>query len=461
MKFSSKIISASSQSRSYRISIPVEISTNLGLKNDDVVLVKLDKEIFPSQIYSKNGYSILKIPADICKKYKLELGTKITVEIIMVNSILSKAVKSKNIIDRVRTFPKTTVKNRELAIIPYKEELILWPLARNARFIKVPRFFKNVYLIDVYGRKVTSFEMLFEIIGLYLGEGNKTNKFGITNSQPKILEHFIDFLEKFYNVKRELWECILIYRDREFNLKTEEKLKEFWKSRLKLRKFIKTDFDKVKERMSPYGTLHIRLTYDVGLVIFQEWLNLIDKTFENTKYIWALLRGIFAGEGWPELSRNNSLWSVSISSQDPRLQNLYKRLLEKVGVNIEFNGKYTRISGWKFFYVLAKNKAFFLNPSTNFLFLKGFLSHKKTQNILKYLSIFKQKGLQAKEVVRILKLKPKSRPKSRKILNNLVVEGFLKREGVGLSNDPFIYMLTKKGREFLNFIKEVKKDIRV
>lgn len=465
MEFEAKIISSSSHSRSFRISVPIKLARELKLVDDAILVIKLKGVMFPTQIYSNKGYYIFRIPSKLCKKYKLGIGDIVNLEIIDIYSYEKKNPEIKMVrndgklfIDRFHVMPRITNRGRNMAVMPLENKLILWPLSRNSDYIMTDRFLElNKIIKDGYNRKISLIEWLFEVIGLYIGEGDKGDKLGFTNSQPEIINHFINFLEDNYNIKRSIWCCNVIYRGKNFNSNIEDNVKKYWKRKAKVNNFKTTNYLRVKTRALKYGSLHIRLNSNVSRTFYDEWKKYIELAFGNKKLAIATLRGILAAEGWPELSKMGSLNSIEIASINPEVQRIYRKLLKCIDIDIKFKIKYGKVFGWSNFYFLITNSIFLLHPHRNRILVRGFLKHRKTKTLVKYLGPFSaKKSLRSKDVVRMLKLKKTSIGKSRIILNRLRDKEYLERGGSGRPYDPFRYRITKSGKDFLYLIKNLQ-----
>lgn len=87
--------------------------------------------------------------------------------------------------------------------------------------------------------------------------------------------------------------------------------------------------------------------------------------------------------------------------------------------------------------------------------LEGFLNHSDTKTAYKYLMIiYKKSNFTVKELVCEMNYYPDS------ILDAIRKKQyckFIELKGKGINKDPYIISINKKGKEFLNIIKDLKK----
>jgi hypothetical protein len=206
--------------RSRMISIPIKIVKKFKIRANGTVIVKIKKDLFPTHIYNNKGYPIINIPLKICKKYGINLDDEVELQLLKQKREKRKGNKVKivkinggNYIDRYYLLPTVIKRNYKVNIhTPSSKTLLIWLSSRKLTdWIVVPRYLpfdERKTVKDIFGRKISVPEYTFEVLGLYLGEGGKSGKVDFTNSEPAIINFFLEYFEKINNISRKKLVCL-------------------------------------------------------------------------------------------------------------------------------------------------------------------------------------------------------------------------------------------------------------
>lgn len=182
---------------------------------------------------------------------------------------LRKAGYSYNMIGKKLNIAKSTLSNwlTNIPFIPNTEVLQRVGRARlksalHKQRIKFENIAKMKYEAAREVREISSRDLFMLGIGLYLGEGSKSQEqVKIVNADPIIIKLGIRWLKEFGGVRKEhLRVAVHGYPDHDIN-----KIVNFWSRELSIpsEQFIKTQIDirlnksTLKRRKLPYGTAHV------------------------------------------------------------------------------------------------------------------------------------------------------------------------------------------------------------
>lgn len=129
-------------------------------------------------------------------------------------------------------------------------------------------------------------------IGIYIGEGSKSNNFvRVTNSDPRILKFMLKWFKICFRLENSNFKVrIHIYPDNDKNV-----VLKFWKEELKLSEnnfhpfYIDTRLNKKTKNKNilPYGTAHLSIvggdSENSGVLLHRKILASIDRVFELSK----------------------------------------------------------------------------------------------------------------------------------------------------------------------------------
>lgn len=264
-------------------------------------------------------------------------------------------------------FYKVTVEKEKIRLTSNKRD------GRPSKPLVLPK------ILDINEEFITGF-------GIFYSEGTwaigGVSRVEAGNSEPILLNHFINFLEDFGFKKTEFKVKIGIYEE-DAAIKEPEKLKNFWKQKLliPLENFQKVSFYKKtgsKRVAMKYGVAQVRY-YNTNLVRFmhafrKEMLRIIGNNKKLTK---AFLKGVIASEGHVELRNASSLKAVYIACKNTHDELL--GLLSSIGIQTKGYKIYNRcirIQGVKNFKILFNDSLMNVHPDKNSEFINGLKNHR-------------------------------------------------------------------------------------
>lgn len=294
----------------------------------------------------------------------------------------------------------------------------------------------------------------FWLIGFYLAEGDKTNQFGVSNTNSDLLRLFKNEYEKRFGINKNEW--LLELRSNNYD----EKIKEFWSKELCI------DLDKISLSVakmkinSYYGVARLRIRRSRPLL--RLWVNfisdfaLLEKLFSKKEHILYFLRGLEAGDGYVSLRINKRNWKkIEVGIQQKTNKELIYFVAELFG---KLYGKpYIEISKEKGLKILYWN----CNKIRDLVIDDHFLEHKKRREKLiknycmtrfgksdiKYLLALENNT--NKEIAKKLNFLPCS---AHEKLARMIKLGLVKKQKIG---KKLKYFLTDKGKYFLECLLSV------
>lgn len=428
------------------ISIPYKLCTEHNIKLKDVILAKINNYEFFGYVTGTNSSKRINLPLKIFQQ--LSLG-KNNIVIEKLPERKSELIIFNNQIDLYFSLPNK-IKHYDwpLVITKNQEKITVW--SPQAYPHTIPRYLK----LD---------EELFELFGLFQGEGYKKTpvggtRIGFVNSDKEIINYVLKHLNKKLDISISQWSAFINYvYSGEQPSKIENKLIQEWSQKTKIHSnnFKRVNYLRGKGiRSAKSGTLHIFIPQCVLGEIYLNILEIIEKlSTEKEKYAAAFLRGLMAADGSATLQKHKHYQTIRIAElavESTHEKELYNNILKKLGLNIKDYSFYNRklcICGWDDFLKLAKIDAFRLHKTKRNNFKIGFQNHKQTRMIKKYLSpLFKEK-LSANQLMEKLKLK--SQGSLLQTLQTQIKRGLVERKKI---ENEYKYYLTKKGGEILEFL---------
>lgn len=428
------------------ITIPYELCEKFNIKLKDVIFVKIKNHEFFGYIVGTNSSKRITLPLKILNKLSSE---EVEVKVTLLPKRKSNLKIVNNKLDLYYCLPDR-IKHFDwpLAIIGKGEEIIVW--SPTAYEQKIPRYLN----LDTN---------LFEVFGLLQGEGYKKTPIGGTrlefvNCDKDIIKFFLKFFKERFNIPIKKWDAYINYVHNKNNLKSHNQLVSHWSNETKIPEdnFRKTQYLKGKcIRSAPFGTLHILIP---SCVLGEICLGILDHleilSTKNEKYAATFLRGLMAADGSAtemQYKQYKTLKTTVLAIENQEEIDLYKKILHKLNIVVKDYSTHSGvlgISGWDNFYRLAKIDVFKLHRRKENIFKQGFLNHKYTRMIKKYLSPLLKDRLSVNEINDKLKLKSKG-----SLLQTLQIQmkrKLIKRMKKG---KEYKYYLTKKGRNILNFLE--------
>ena len=226
-------------------------------------------------------------------------------------------------------------------------------------------------------------EQNLEAMGIFLAEGTIVkgyNRIEIGNSEPALLEKFLELLENLGITRNDVKVKINIFYEDACSTK-ETEIKKFWADKLKISiaNFQKITWyhKKGKKKTSPYGVAQLRVYNKLLTKLFLLILHKIIKiVLKRSNLAVPFLRGIFSGEGCVE-RRGKSIHAIIVSCV--KYKSLIKKLLEKIDIT---TGKYNPrargfpIRGIENFKKIYELELFRIHPIKNQNFIEGLKNHR-------------------------------------------------------------------------------------
>jgi len=367
----------------FKCTIPAEFCKQNKITVSDYLKIKINDKIFPVKVCGSPDKRI-NLPLYLCKSLNLKPENIIEVEIIEKLERRKRKIKiienyGGYFLDLYYSLPTRQVHaNKELIIFIENNELLVWGKgARNS--IQMPRYIE----LD---------DRFFEIFGLYQGEGYKKQpNFGarvqFSNSNPEIINSFLDYFSEKFNLIRNNWNASIGY----YGKLDKIKVISYWSKITKIEKenIKRVVFYKAKgEDYKKYGTLNI---FIISSILVEIILGLLNCTqfliMKRKKWARAFLRGLLAADGSVKLMKYKNMTSlqmIELALENKVESKFYKNIFKKIGIK---TNDYTQrrklmISNWRNFKVLAQFNAFKLHKEKNEKFWIGFENHTKTAEFL-------------------------------------------------------------------------------
>jgi len=228
-------------------------------------------------------------------------------------------------------------------------------------------------------------------LGLYLAEGGKKEA-SFTNSWPRIINIFFDFLEKNFNMKRETIKASIFCNP---SLKNkQDELELFWKNETGVQNLAKK-LHFGKNSRSACGTLEL---YLCSKTLKEILVSLLGSS--NFYKEFNLISGYFAGDASPILQTKYSI--THHITFDRNYKNLYSDVIttffKDCPVRLVTENKFVIYPDWKFNKQLLLNDVYWPNPINRLKFAKKFLELPRTKLVIKRdkeLDVYKRKVYQS------------------------------------------------------------------
>jgi len=227
-----------------------------------------------------------------------------------------------------------------------------------------------------------------ECFGMYQGDGQKSIKSKsyqstrFANSDPKLLQKFIEFLQRLGIKEKNLKYNLSVSRNINLN---EEELKEFWSKTLNINKsgFYKIQLRDNKysnSKVEPKGTLTIIYSNSSFRVVFDALFNYVKReSLKQKRGAAYFLRGLIAADGNVYHKGSKKEVNIAAKPQEDRLsiQKLFSLLGIKPNKDNTTPGKETvRVTGYPNFEIIQKYNLCDLHPKKEDKFKKAMGSYK-------------------------------------------------------------------------------------
>jgi hypothetical protein len=319
--------------RLHPVILPVEIANTSGFSGNEILLIKVKNLVFPVNIRRRwqkrrnNWRYYFYLPHGFQEDYKLQSPEYITFEIlatpneegpIIVENSGSKSIDLlmllKNAGEPGLSFLKTL-----------SNDLWVWK-GKHSSILTLPRYIKIC-------------SDLFQVFGLYRGDGTKANprRVEFCNSDPHLVNSFLGFCERKLKISRNNWRARVVYCRDTRRKELEERLIKKWSefTGIEEKNFVKTGFvRKIGEESAPYGTLQVYFSSNAFHAVFSIFSNFIEHMLlENDENAIGFIQGVFAADATPILKSNGHLDSVSIRIECEEEGILYLRCAYKLAID--------------------------------------------------------------------------------------------------------------------------------
>ena len=409
---------------------------------------------FPAKLTTDGTQTYVPIPRSLVKHFRPREWDKVHVEILdqLEENISFEAIcgKGKNYyLDLKIAIPKHSHNGYRIAIMDLPNDLLrvsYRTITRSPKSINIPRYL----LLDNEN---------FEVMGLAQGELFKCVRKGLlsfSNSDPALINRFLDFCEKAFRLKRVDWKASLIISRFSSSEELDKELRKFWSKNvgIPLNNFVKTHFHPYGQRAS-FGTLHIYVSNILLAWLMVKLLSICAKLAPlKTEWTAAFMRGVFAADGCPILRPSGTLLSADIAHEPKNDEaRLYLLLLSELDIKAKIvPPRSVRICGIKNFLKLARFGLFRLHARRQEKFTLGLKAHREVNILLRLKALVKNK-LTAEQLANLLGV---SNVQTRHLLKRWFDASYVTRTRSGPNRDgswpPYSYQLTENGLRTLAFL---------
>jgi len=367
-----------------RVTIPARIRRKLGINtyrnkkppknlNAPILFLNVNGEKFISPVYLYRGQITIRKSAI---KYQ-NLSNGIRVGVVQIKSLdegmqrRDEKIVERNgakVIDLLAAIPQYTVTHkRNYPIIIFETANNLLMISYRTRSgspeaIALPRYLR----LD---------RLTCQIFGLYLTDGSNakgSHALGLTNNDPTILRHFLNFFEKRFGIPRNMFKA-KITANQILHAGKNDELTDFWSRELDLTKqqFQKTTLGKTAtaQRGAVSLTVDRRVLKEVFTGIIYQVQNELFSDYHSSSWI---LQGVMAGDGFPQMD-GSVVRRVVISATEARKIEIYKKLLQRLEISFKWRkDRGIDIVGIENLRKLSHLDVFCLHQSRNERFTKGF-----------------------------------------------------------------------------------------
>jgi hypothetical protein len=358
----------------YKITLYKEIRENLGIKNNNILI-----------LFKINNHEIIRIPN---KDFHLTIPKKIISKDIIELEILSifnhEKTKQREPIDirgkeinLISLIPQKTIFGNDIHVLEEKEYITVWySIGGGAKPIKIKKNF--------------NYEKLAELIGFYFGDGNTSQNirsFRLNNCESSVLDYSLNVLEEL-GISRDKIKVQIIYSSNNIlSQKIKNRCKNYWSEELRINKnqIISVNRSRNKRESLKHGSARILIDNSVLVEIFlhgilKEFIRIIEtpKNKKETEILKGFLIGLAAAEGGIDLRKGISLSRIHLSF-DPHSKEveLYKKILENLGISYgKEHGNGLPITGIENFKILKEMDIFKMHKKRKEKFIFGYSNHK-------------------------------------------------------------------------------------
>ena len=220
--------------------------------------------------------------------------------------------------------------------------------------------FKNQEFSCTIPRYVAKNERTFEVLGLLQAEMGKTQNgnLSFSNHECHIINRVVKWFERELQLDKPKWKWSIKVNInqpayKEYKQLIESKVIDHWTTRTQLTK--EQAYPKMVTYVSEKYTKNKKLQfYDYGTLVLEYKNNLFSQIIKNfvrkityeqivnekEEHIRGYMRGIIAGEGCINDDPVSKHYTVHISATKPEEREIYKKCLEKIGIEVKVYTSY-------------------------------------------------------------------------------------------------------------------------
>jgi hypothetical protein len=340
------------EKESYGLTINKKIRDVLGLKERDVIEVRLENNTFYTRVWWRTGKNsmVCFFPSKIFKMLNLKPNTPYQIKIKKSEKtfVSNEHFYSAN---KVNLEFEKFVENKKFNLYEFLKNSYARTEGGKLRKFKIREVDNDNMLVNYFSGGPASKEIkikstftldpnFFRVMGLLQAECSKSLKkaFCFTNETPENIKYVIEWFEKYLNFSRESWLYELIVDSR---VKSSEDIKSKWAN------FLKINPDLIKVYSKKFGTKKLNTTgimnlKSPGRTLKEIIMRLLEctKTYvsKDGKSAGYFLSGVLAGDGYVVPTRKGSLNYVGISFNPNKIREgenelqLYISCLKAIGI---------------------------------------------------------------------------------------------------------------------------------
>ena len=367
-----------------RVTIPAQVRRKLDINiyrdkkppknlNAPILLLHVDGEKFISPVYLYRGQITIRKSAI---KYQ-NLSNSLHVGVVQIKSLNESMQRGEEkiverngakVIDLLAAIPQYTVTHKR------KYPIVIFEIANNLLMISYRTRSGSPEAIAL-PRYLRLDRLTCQIFGLYLTDGSNakgSHALGLTNNDPTILRHFLNFFKKRFGIPRNMFKA-KITANQILHAGKNNELIDFWSRELGLIKqqFQKTTFGKTAT--AKHGAVSLTVDRRVLKEVFAGIIyHVQNELFSDYHLSSWILQGVMAGDGFPQMD-GSVVRRVVISATEARKIKIYKKLLQRLEISFKWRkDRGIDITGIENLRKLSHLDVFCLHQNRNERFTRGF-----------------------------------------------------------------------------------------
>lgn len=327
---------------------------------------------------------------------------------------------------------------------------------------------RNLIINKVY-RKPVVFPLVIKLesdllraLYLFWGDGSYIQKLHFTNKEPELHLYIVRTFEKYFKIPGNLWRLRVLYN--EDGSEIAENIKSKWVEWLKFKKnqlYPKIGITVYKTNENGNGRIIIdKLTYCDFLKAIIFYVNSLVTSNDLDEYqLISILDGILNAEGSAQID-NVGLHKIVITLNKKEIE-FVRNILSQLDINdvfLERQGKLT-VMGWrnlyKFIKLFTNNDLclFSIHSKRRYNAINGFLMHKRTVALYRYLSIIEKNDVLT--LGQLAKIAKRDSSSAKVVILERLKE-FTNVSGGGVRGKRYKICLSDKGKEFLTTVRKLE-----